>query len=52
MRIRTLAVLLAAILVTTLGPAAGATSLSDPDDLAGKLDLATLSGTKSEDAAP
>lgn len=52
MRIRTLAVLLAAILVTTLGPAAGGTSLTDPDDVAGKLDLATLSGTKSEDAAP
>jgi len=31
---------------------AAATSLTDPDDVAGKLDLATVTGTKTEDAAP
>jgi hypothetical protein len=40
-----LAVALAALPAT-------ATTITDPDDVAGKLDLATVTGTKADDAAP
>lgn len=52
MRARASAVLVPLLALLLLAPGAGAATVTDPDDVAGKLDLATVTATKSEASAP
>lgn len=52
MRTRSFPALVPLLVLALLATPAGATTVTDPDDVAGKLDLATVTGTKTDATAP